>query len=108
MIKPTVGRVVWVWPSREDVDGKDTLSIEPVQLRADEPMAGLVTHVENDRLINVALFDHEGNPFSFVDVPLLQDDDLAPEVTHATWMPYQKGQAARTQELESKLAEGSN
>jgi len=85
VIQPTVGRVVWYYPTKE---------------QDDQPQAALVTYVHDDRLINVGGFDHAGHPFQRTEVQLLQDDDK-PEGFHAMWMPYQKGQAAKTEELEA-------
>ena len=90
MIKPTVGRVVWVSRPYESADPK-------------QPEAGLITYVHDDRKVNVAGFDHDGNPYRVVNVPLLQDNDRKPEgVPFCVWMPYQKGQAAKTEELEKQ------
>jgi hypothetical protein len=88
MIKPTIGRVVLVnipgflqqWPA-------------------------LIAFVHSDRLINVGGFDNSGNPLALTSVPLLQDDDLKPEGIHAEWMPYQKGQAAKTEQAEAAARE---
>lgn len=81
MIKPTVGRVVWM--RRPDYSGD-----------VSQPEAAIVTYVHNDRMINVAGWNHAGSPFSHTSVPLLQDNDSAPRGNHAEWMPFQKGQAA--------------
>lgn len=82
MIKPTVGRVVWV------VRPKDTMDIN-------QPEVGLITYVHGDRCINVAGFNANGAPFAITSLTLLQDDDAKPEYSFAAWMPFQKGQAAR-------------
>lgn len=96
MITPTVGRVVLFhhlgWFSHLTAHG-------PV-------FACLITHVWNDRLINVGGFDSNGIVFGQTSVELLQDDDPVPEHIYATWMPFQKGQAARTEELERALKDG--
>jgi hypothetical protein len=47
-----------------------------------------------------------GDPRSEKDVMLLQDDHAIPSQDYCTWMPYQKGQAAKTEELETRLAKG--
>lgn len=90
MIPPTPGRIVWFTPSR----------ISPrsgfVHHDATKPLAAIVAHVWNDRLINIAAFDSNGAPFSITSVPLLQDDDAKPEGGFfCSWMPYQLGQAAK-------------
>lgn len=88
MITPTIGRVVWV------VRPSDTTDIK-------QPEVGLVAYVWNDHLINVAGFDHNGNPFRLSSLALVQDDEPKPEGNFACWMPYQKGQAAKNEALEA-------
>jgi hypothetical protein len=95
MITPTVGRVVWFHPGSWDAN---------VMHYADQPLAGIITYVWNDRMVNLAVFDANGAPQSRTSVRLLQDDDHPREgEMHATWMPYQKGQAARTEAAEARL-----
>lgn len=98
MIQPSIGRVVWFTPSVND---------DP---RADikQPLIGHVAYVWNDRLVNLAVFDQNGNSLGGrTSVQLLQDDDLKPEHGYfASWMPYQKGQAAKTEAAEA-AARGS-
>jgi hypothetical protein len=97
MIQPTVGRVVLF----HHCGGLSHLvSHGPV-------LACLIAHVWNDRLINVGGFDSNGMAFGRTSVRLLQDDDVAGKnEIHATWMPYQKGQAAKTEALEQALKDG--
>jgi hypothetical protein len=96
MITPTVGRVVWFAPARGDT---------AMTFGVDQPCAALVAYVWNDRMVNLAVFDHNGAFHARTSVPLLQDDDAKPEGGYfATWMPYQKGQAAKTEAAEAKLA----
>ena len=93
MITPTVGRVVWYFP-----EGKPEGKPYPVY-------TALVAHVWGDEMINIAYFDSNGIPGSATSVYLQQDggeDHTA--VPHCEWMPYQKGQAAKVEELEKKLA----
>ena len=91
MIQPSVGRVVWFWPTKPS----------PVE----QPYAALVTYVHSDRMINVGGFNHNGEVFAMTSVQLLQDDDI-PVGPCCSWMPYQKGQAAKTEALEQKLGGG--
>jgi len=87
MIKPTIGRVVLVNRGKSD-------QREPA----------LVSYVHNDRCINVGGFDSNGQPFSLCSLQLLQDDDKPMNPgSFAEWMPYQKGQAAKTEELEAQV-----
>lgn len=88
MIKPTVGRVVWVFRPHDTTN-------------PNQPEAALIAYVFTDRLISVGGFDHNGEPFSLTSVPLVQDDEPEPEGNFAAWMPYQKGQAAKTEALEA-------
>lgn len=91
MIQPTIGRVVLV---QRRPGSTDFTQAEPA----------LVSYVWNDRMINVGGFDHNGMPFSYTSLRLLQDDDEAPQGAYAEWMPYQKGQAAKTEALEAAAA----
>lgn len=93
MIKPTIGRVVLVHGSNVQNNGPE------------QPCAALVAFVWSDRLINVGGVNHSGIAFAATSVPLLQDDDVAPTdgSTYAEWMPYQKGQAAKYDELAAKV-----
>ena len=99
MITPTNGRVVWYSPG-----AWDTIH----QIDKAKPLAALVTHVWGDRMVNLCVFDSDGVPCPRTSVPLLQDDDARadrPVGPCCEWMPYQKGQAAKTDELEKeKLA----
>lgn len=88
MIKPTIGRIVHVY--RGGVG----------------PYAAIVTQVWNDREINVALFAHEATVGTLTGVQLVQDGDIPSGTTFAVWMPYQKGQAAKTEQLEQQLTSG--
>lgn len=91
MIKPTIGRVVLV----RNRSGKIGVQDE----------AALVTYVHGDTCINVGGFDANGNHFAATSVPLHHGDDAdAPAWLHAAWMPFQKGQAAKTEALEKQVA----
>jgi hypothetical protein len=93
MIKPTNGRVVWFTPS--------PASSVIVQIEKTVPLAAIVTHVYGDRMVNLVVFDSYGAPHSKSSVPLLQDGDERPEHgNYCEWMPYQKGQAAKTEAAE--------
>lgn len=91
MISPTIGRVVLFHPAGSDPKA--------------EPYPALVCKVWNDRNINVGGFDPSGVAFGETSVNLLQDDDsIPPAGPWAEWMPYQKGQAAKTEALQAQLA----
>jgi hypothetical protein len=87
VIKPTVGRVVWYWlaagsPQRE-------------------PLAAIVAAVKSDSRVNLSVIDAEGNQRGEQNVELIQDDSERPSTHYCEWMPYQKGQAAKTEALEA-------
>lgn len=85
MIKPTIGRVVLV--TRDGVQSP-----------------ALIAFVHGDTLINVGGFDAGGAPFSAQYVDLVQDayTPYKPNL-FAEWMPYQVGQAAKTEAAEQAL-----
>lgn len=87
MIQPSIGRVVWFTPASNDW-----------QLpRGDQPLAAIVAYVHSDTCVNLAVFDANGATVSRMSVPLMQDDmGINPEAAFAEWMPFQKGQAAKT------------
>ncbi len=87
MIKPTVGRVVWYW-----VAGPSPQT---------QPLAAIVANVIDDRHVNLVVFDAEGNSHGEKNVTLLQDDENMAKAGYCEWMPYQKGQAAKTEALET-------
>ncbi|WP_312903626.1 hypothetical protein [Stutzerimonas nitrititolerans] len=96
MIKPTVGRVVHYFPAMLDEGAKP----EP-----GSPLAAIITRVWTDTCINITYFDANGVAFGKTSVLLVHDDQQpAPDGAYVAWMPYQKGQAAKTEALE-KAAE---
>ena len=98
MITPTIGRRVWFYPAlasrgifHRDFAGKVL-----------QPADAGVAYVHGDRMINISYADHNGQMWSTTSVPLLQDDDKPPaDGFFCTWMPYQKGQAAKQEEPKS-------
>lgn len=96
-IEPTVGRVLWFFSAPGD----------PLygQQAPDEPLAAHVARVHGDGRVNVAVLDRDGNFHARQRVLLVQPDDLKPDdEPFCVWMPYQKGQAARTEEAEARAA----
>ena len=86
MIEPTVGRIVWYHPGPTGVH------------------AAIITHVHGDDCVNLVIFDANGVPYQRTSVTLLQGEK--PEwltENYAEWMPYQKGQAAKTEQLKAAL-----
>lgn len=95
MIRPTIGRVVWFHPSGSNP--------------ASQPNAALIAYVHSDTMVNLAAFDANGVPSSHTSVPLYQGgpEEERPASYYAEWMPYQQGQAAKTEALEKELASKS-
>ena len=98
-IKPTPGRVVWYCPSRND----------NITRHGDAPLAALVAYVWNDAMVNLMVIDANGFPHSRTSVLLSQEgapaaETLGGEISYCTWMPYQRGQAAKAEALEKQLA----
>ena len=87
MIKPTIGRVLWYYTN------------PPL----DQPYAVLVAYVWNDTMVNVGGFDANGKPFAETSVLLWDGEGPTPQQDHCTWMPFQKGQAAKTEALEAQV-----
>jgi hypothetical protein len=99
MIKPTVGRVLWYFPTGED---KINRTIDA------QPLAAIIAHVNADGRVNLAIFDSTGRPFHRTSVPLVQDEGEGPsDGDYCRWMPYQLGQAAKTAALEKKYGRAS-
>jgi hypothetical protein len=91
MIEPGIGRALHYRP-----DGADP---------AAQPHAATVIFVHGNRSVNLACFSPAGTYYHREEVPLLQDDDTAPATGgYAEWMPFQKGQAVKTEAAESDLA----
>jgi len=95
MIKPTIGRVVWFHPASNSNES----GFAPAPI-----CAAIVAYVHSDACVNLAVFDANGNSHSKTSVTLVQDGEPPPEYGYyCEWMPYQKGQAAKTEALESQL-----
>lgn len=89
IIKPTVGRVVLVKGP----------NIPP------EGWPALITAVWSDFCINVAGFTTGGSPFARSSLELAQEGRPIHSLgEYAEWMPFQKGQAAKTEALAAQLA----
>lgn len=93
MIKPTVGRVVHFRPC----------VIEGLSNDGSQPLAAIIAYVWNDRLVNLTVLDQHGSGYARTSVQLLQDGDTPNGGSYAEWMPYQVGQAAKTEALQAQL-----
>jgi hypothetical protein len=91
MITPTVGRIVWYRPIGPQAD--------------EQPWAAIIVRVHTDRVVNLTVFDHDGYGKPKQGVQLLQEGDAVPSAGggYCEWMPYQKGQAAKTEALEAQV-----
>lgn len=97
VIPPTVGRVVYFWPSA------DFRSQEGAQ-----PQAAIIAYVHGERMVNIAGFDCNGAPFSQTSVQLAQPGDAeVPKGSFVEWMPFQIGQAAKTIEAQAVAAQAT-
>ena len=104
IIKPTVGRKVWFMPGNE-TQFTDAMGcpVKP-KIISGQPMDATIVYVWGDRMVNLLVVDHIGNPFSLTSVTLVQESDAyIPANRHCVWMPYQKGQARK----EASIVSGS-
>lgn len=90
MIQPSIGRVVWYWPTADETP---------------QPWDAHIAYVYSDIMINVGGFNSNGEPFAQTSVQLIQGDET-PYGRHCRWMPYQKGQAAKAEQMEKQLQVG--
>lgn len=101
-INPTIGRVVHFNPTMGHAE-----KLGMVYRCQGTPMDAHIVYVWPSGLVNLAVFDHDGIPHAVTSVKLLQDADQAPlneqgqlVESYCTWMPFQKGQAAKTEQAE--------
>jgi hypothetical protein len=91
IIKPTIGRQVWFWRKGSDP-------------KVHQAEAATVVFVHGDSMVTLQVLDHMGVARSEFEVSLRQPPDPVWETTpFAEWMPFQKGQAAKTEQLAEKL-----
>jgi hypothetical protein len=94
LINPTIGRKVWFYPQKEDLD-EGMKQIDP-NLCEPQPFDATIVYVHGSSLVNLHVLDHLGNAWKFENVILLEG--LRPyefPVRCASWMPYQLDQARR-------------
>jgi hypothetical protein len=94
VIQPTIGRVVWYHPS----------SFDNISAPEEGHCAAIITAVWDPSRVNLVVFDLEGRSHPRASV-FLSQDGIPPVHSESwcEWMPYQKGQAAKTEALEQKL-----
>lgn len=78
MIVPTIGRKVWYFSSPGTPEQDAT-----------------VIDVHGDRCVSLFVINRGGTTSVQRSVILVQEGDLTPAHSHATWMPYQVGQAKK-------------
>lgn len=100
IIQPTVGRVVWFYPSQNTAESGFARHAD-----GGGPYAALIAHVWSDQLVNLSVFDANGAAHSRTSVPMYHGECDVPEHAFCGWMPYQKGQAAKTEAAEKDAAE---
>jgi hypothetical protein len=87
-IEPTVGRCLHYRPAA-----------------GNEPLAAMLAKVNSDTSVNLTVFGADGVTHARSNVPLVQEGEVPPEgQSYCEWMPYQTGQAKRTEEVERENA----
>lgn len=95
IITPTVGRQVWFYPDPQSAEGGFTRY-------NDGPFAATVVFVHGDRMVNLSVLDHAGKSHARTSIHLVQPGDEGCPAMRCEWMPFQKGQAAKTEALEQR------
>lgn len=96
-IEPTIGRVVHYYhrdPAHDDPETEAPII---------GPQTALLCGINEDGTINVCHFDDQGNARPATNILLIQDEDGEPDeetLSWCEWMPFQKGQAQKTEQLE--------
>lgn len=96
MIKPTIGRIVWFYGSKD--------------LLRHQPLPAIVCFVESDVKVNLEVFGAKGGSFPREGVTLVQDiekskaEEALPVGEFCTWMPFQKAQPQVAMNVEERLA----
>lgn len=92
--KPTVGRIVWVWLSRDDLD----IYILDAELQ-NVPFRGNVLFVDPEGLARIEVTDHQGSASVIEELCQVFDpepsDHHGDDESYVTWMPYQQKKHAQ-------------
>lgn len=97
MIEPTIGRIVWFYQGKAKANN--------IADNGDQPMTAQIIYVHNPRLVSLDITDHRGTHHSKAKVKLMQgDEDFTPVEDWCEWMPFQKGQAAKTDQPPERKA----
>lgn len=106
MIKPTIGRKVWFYPSAHSFT--DSGANEVFVTDPEQPLDATIVYVHSDTMLNLRVSDQNGGTHGVCSVPLIQDGPPPPGTgRYATWMPYQTGQAKLATETSAKLNEAN-
>lgn len=102
-IPPVVGRVVHFHLGNPDKGPYPGWGVTP---NGSNTYAARIVYVHSPNMVNLAVDDANGVSMGFTSVRLWQAGDAPiPEGWHwCEWMDYQKGQAARTEQLEARIA----
>lgn len=97
MIKPTIGRIVHYHQNGS--------SRSPLCYDLGQPHAAIIAFVHTDIWVTLTVMGHDGVARPIASVQLVQPGEPTPIPGHdyCTWMPYQMGQAAKTESLEAQL-----
>ena len=88
MTQPTVGRVVWFWPSHEE-----QMALPPAR----QPLAAHVAAVSEDgSTVNLQVIDANGYAHARQDVPFYEGGHPGGQ-SYADWMPFQRLQHAKNE-----------
>lgn len=90
MIRPTLGRIVWFTPH----------AAEAMTTETDGRCAAIITKVWSDTMVNLTVFDANGETHAKTSVVLVQEGRPKPQGHFCEWMPYQI-KTAQQQETES-------
>jgi hypothetical protein len=95
VIPPTIGRALLFWPARALAERKP-----------DQPFSARIAYVHSDGMVNIEYIDANGHSNGSTSVPLIQAGEPAPAMGYyCEWMPYQHGQAAKTEAAEASALE---
>lgn len=102
VIPPTIGRVVLYFPSDDDI------YYSRIDGEKGKPLAATVAWINDDpdRTVNLGVLDMNGISIGVNHVRLIQEGEPIPDRkrhAYCTWMPYQLGQAAKTEAAEAKI-----
>jgi hypothetical protein len=94
VIKPTIGRRVWYWPSESERTADLHAGNYIAQADVSQPCDAGIAYVWSDFMVNLTVADQNGNMRSRTSVRLLQPGESAPVGSaYAEWMPYQQAKA---------------